>query len=282
MIIGRIYMKIREYSLPLGWFPRNPQEVSGFLKPFKEKAGFVSRAAISPHAGWYYSGGIAAIGAASLDPDVETIVVLGGHLSASSPPLFALEDAARTPFGLLNIDNELRTKLFKLLDGKEDKFRDNTIEVLLPMIHYFLPKAQLLWLRLPASIDSYEAGKIISQTAAGLGKKINVLGSTDLTHYGVNYGFMPKGTGAAALKWVREINDANFIKAVEEGDAALVLRRAENDFSSCSVGAVLGAMGFAEAEKLGGAKLLEYGTSADVQGEVAPDSFVGYAAFAFG
>jgi AmmeMemoRadiSam system protein B len=280
MIIGRIFMKIREYSLPSGWFPRNPQEVSGFLKPFKEKAGFVSRTAISPHAGWYYSGKIAAVGAASLDPDVETIAVLGGHLPASSAPLFALEDAVRTPFGLLNIDNELRAALLKLLDGREDKFRDNTIEVLLPIVHYFLPKAQLLWLRLPASMDSFEAGKIISQTAAGLGKKINVLGSTDLTHYGANYGFMPKGTGAAALNWVREVNDANFIKAVEEGDASLVLRRAENDFSSCSAGAVLGAMGFAEAEKLGAAKLLEYGTSAD-KDEETPDSFVGYAAFAF-
>jgi AmmeMemoRadiSam system protein B len=281
MIIGYIYMKMRDNSLSAGWFPSNPQEISGFLKPFKEKVGFVSRAAVSPHAGWYYSGKIAAIGAASLETDAETIVVLGGHLSASSPPLFALEDAVKTPFGLLNIDNELRTKLFNLLDGREDKFRDNTIEVLLPMTHYFLPKAQLLWLRLPASIDSYEAGKIISKTAAGLGKKINVLGSTDLTHYGANYGFMPKGTGAAAIKWVSEVNDANFIKAVEEGDASLVLRRAKNDFSSCSAGAVLGAMGFAEAEKLGGAKLLEYGTSADVQNENAPDSFVGYAAFAF-
>jgi AmmeMemoRadiSam system protein B len=281
MIIDCIYMKIREYSLPIGWFPHNPQEVSNFLTPFKEKAAFFSHAAISPHAGWYYSGRISAIGAASLESDIDTVVVLGGHLSVSSAPLFALEDAVRTPFGLLNIDKVFRTSLFNLLGGKEDKFRDNTIEVLLPMVHYFFPKAQLLWLRLPASINSFEAGKIISKTAAGLGKRINVLGSTDLTHYGANYGFMPKGTGTAALKWVREVNDANFIKAVEEGDAALVLNLAENNFSSCSAGAVLGAMGFAEGEKLGSAKLLEYGTSADKDKEI-PDSFVGYAAFMFG
>jgi len=41
-------------------------------------------------------------------------------------------------------------------------------------------------------------------------------------------------------------------------------------------------MGFAVAGKFGGAKLLEYGTSADVQNEDnIPDSFVGYAAMAF-
>ena len=274
-------MQIREYSLPSGWYPRDPEDVSSFLEAYKEKTG-PSRAAISPHAGWYYSGRIAASGAASLERDAETIVVLGGHLGPSSAPLFAMEDAVRTPFGHLQIDNDLRAVLLKALDGKEDRYRDNTIEVLLPMVHYFFHKAKLIWLRLPAAIESYEAGKIISAAAEKSGKKVNILGSTDLTHYGINYGFSPKGTGAAALKWVRDVNDANFIKAVEEGKPDLVLRRAENDYSACSAGAVLGAMGFAEAQGLGRAKLLEYGTSADAQNGDVPDSFVGYAAFSFG
>ena len=274
-------MHIREYSLPSGWYPRNPKEVSAFLEASMGKTGS-ARAAISPHAGWYYSGRIAAAGIASLSRDAETIVVLGGHLSSSSAPLFAMEDAVRTPFGSLPIDNDLREVLLKKLDGKDDRFRDNTVEVLLPMVHHFFPNAKLIWLRLPAALDSYEAGRIISAAAEKSGKKVNVLGSTDLTHYGINYGFAPKGTGAAALKWVREVNDANFIKAVDEGKPDLVLSRAENDCSACSAGAVLGAMGFVDAQALGKAKLLEYGTSADVQGTETPDSFVGYAAFSFG
>jgi len=47
------------------------------------------------------------------------------------------------------------------------------------------------------------------------------------------------------------------------------------------LGAVLGAMGFAEAEKLKKARLLAYATSADVDKSEVPNSFVGYAAFAF-
>jgi AmmeMemoRadiSam system protein B len=181
------------------------------------------------------------------------------------------------------IDIELRQTLFKKLDGAEDRYRDNTIEVLLPMVRFFFPKSELLWLRLPAHISSFEAGKLISEASAKLNRKVNVLASTDLTHYGANYGFSPKGSGETALNWVREVNDASFIKAVENGDSAEVLRCAERDSSACSAGAVLGAMGFAEAEGLGLGRLLEYATSADVQedGEV-PDSFVGYAAFAFG
>lgn len=269
--------------MPAGWFPRDIEGVSGEISRYL--AGYSvsadSRAAVSPHAGWFYSGRVAAKGVASLARDCETVAVLGGHLSGNSPPLFAMEDAVRTPYGAMPIDTELRAVLIKKLDGKEDRFRDNTVEVLLPMVHHFFPKAMLLWIRLPAGISSFEAGKIISQSAAKSGRKVNVLGSTDLTHYGPNYGFMPQGRGMAALRWVRDVNDAAFIKAVEAGDKNEVLLRAQKDSSSCSAGAVLGAMGFAQEEGSKGARLLEYATSADTDRTEIPDSFVGYAAFAF-
>ena len=274
-------MQIREYSLPSGWFPHDSGSVSAFLSDFNA-SNCTCRAAISPHAGWYYSGRIAALGVSSLQRDAETIVVLGGHLSAASQSLFAMEDAVRTPFGPMPIDTELRSILMEKLDGAEDRFRDNTIEVLLPMVRYFFPQAKLLWLRLPAEIESFESGKTISRIAAKLKRKINVLASADLTHYGSNYGFSPQGRGKTALRWVREVNDAAFIKAVESGNSVEVLRCAQKDFSTCSVGAVLGIMGFAEEQGLALARLLKYATSADIDDRTeVPDSFVGYAAFAF-
>jgi AmmeMemoRadiSam system protein B len=276
-------MQIREYSLPAGWFPRDIEgvirEIARFLEGYN--ISIQSRAAISPHAGWYYSGHVSAVAAASLKQDAETVAVIGGHLPAGSPVLFAMEDAVRTPFGSIPIDTDTRSVLIKELDGKEDGFRDNTVEVLLPMVHYFFPKSKVLWLRLGADISSFEAGKVISKVAAKIGRKINVLGSTDLTHYGLNYGFSPHGSGREALRWVREVNDAAFIKAVEAGEPDKVLQRARKDASSCSAGAVLAAMGFAEAEKLQNAKLLKYANSADMDEIGVPDSFVGYAAFAF-
>jgi AmmeMemoRadiSam system protein B len=286
-IIG---MKLRESSLPSGWYPRNPDEIRKFLTPFGNcsEGGDASGdnigkviAAIAPHAGWYYSGKIAAKAVASLDRDIDTVVVIGGHLPAAYPPLFAMEDAVSTPFGNMIINTELRNVLYKKLGGEEDRYRDNTVEVLLPMVRFFFPKASLLWLRLPAEIASFAAGKTIATTAADLGCTLAVLGSTDLTHYGPNYGFTPKGIGPKALQWVQETNDRLFIEAVESGDPALALERAETDSSSCSVGAVLGAMGNAAENNCVPAHLLEYSTSAAVSGET-PDSFVGYAAFTWG
>jgi len=273
-------MNFRDSCLPPGWYPRNPDEISRFLSPFAEAEGSVS-AAIAPHAGWFYSGKIAARAVSELDRKAVTVAVIGGHLPDGYPPLFAMEDAVNTPLGKMTIDAELREALYKEIKGRSDQYPDNTVEVLLPMVRFFMPDARLLWLRLPADMSSFNSGKALADAAKALGRKIAVLASTDLTHYGPNYQYAPKGCGSQALKWVKEVNDRKFIEAVEAGDPEAVLERAESDLSSCSAGAVLGAMGYAAAINAGPARLLEYGTSADAATEV-PDSFVGYGAFAMG
>jgi len=272
-------MNLRESSLPAGWYPRNSGEVSRLLSEWGAGGG-TARAAIAPHAGWRYSGKIAARAVSSLDKKINTLAVIGGHLPAGYAPLFALEDAVNTPLGNMAINAAFRAVVYKELDGKEDRFPDNTVEVLLPMARFFFPDASLLWLRLPAELSSFDAGKTIAAAADNVGCTAAVLASTDLTHYGPNYGFTPQGIGPGALRWMREVNDRHFIDAVESGNPAAVLERAETDYSSCSAGAVLGAMGFAAVQGLGPARLLEYGTSAG-EGEEIPDSFVGYAALAF-
>jgi len=281
-------MQIREYSLPSGWFPRDSEAVTRILSDFPHNKTSVSSIAIAPHAGWYYCGSIAARAVSNLQSEAQTVAVLGGHLPGTYPALFAMEDAVKTPFGNMPIDKELRDLLMQKFEDDdfrigEDRGRDNTVEVLVPMARYYFPKSELLWLRLPAGLSSFKAGKMIFNAAKELNRKINILASTDLTHYGSNYGFSPHGKGEKALRWVREENDAKFIKAVESGDSEETLRCAQEDFSACSAGAVLGAMGFASSKQKS-LQLLEYGTSADIEDSAnkaysVPDSFVGYAAF---
>ena len=295
-------MNLRKSFLPPGWYPQNSVKIKEFLEKsnnLKEKTpqgGINNRignkivGAVAPHAGWYYSGNLAAqaVSALSLNK-VETVVVMGGHLPQGMPALFAMEDAVSTPLDDLEIDLSLRKAIMNDLTEisgiktAEDRYQDNTVEVLLPMVKYFFPDAKLIWLRLPADIRSFEAGKTLARTALALKRQIIVLGSTDLTHYGSNYGFSPKGYGKEALDWVKTVNDKRFIDEVESGNPALVLERAEKEHSSCSPGAVLGVMGFAsETTSNSAGKLLAYNTSADVtmnEEELLPDSFVGYGAF---
>jgi AmmeMemoRadiSam system protein B len=288
-------MTIRQPVLPPGWYPRSAAEITRFLEPLKAAAPSAASglAALSPHAGWYYSGAVAAAAFASLRGGADTVVILGGHLAAGSPVLVATEDAYRSPLGLLEMDGELRAAFCAALGKTDtpwapDRYRDNTVEVLVPMAHYFFPQARLLALRLPADSSSYETGLCLAEAAKTLGRRIAVAASTDLTHYGQNYGFSPHGHGAQALAWTREVNDRRFIDAVLEGNPKTVLLRAEEESSACSAGAVLGALGFirafsADSAHAPSAELLAYGTSADAGDGAAgvPDSFVGYAAISW-
>jgi AmmeMemoRadiSam system protein B len=272
-------MILREPCLPAGWYPREDKAIGGFLRAFAGKAGAEGAAAvIAPHAGWYFSGKTAALAVSALDRDAETVALIGGHLPRGAPFLFAGEEGVKTPLGVMEIDGELAGELKKELSGRDDRYQDNTVEVLLPMVRWFFSRARLLWVRFPAEASAFEAGKLLAEKARTLGRRLAVVGSTDLTHYGRNYGFSPHGGGREALEWVKKVNDAAFIRAVLSGDPAEVLRRAEEDCSACSAGAVLGAMGFAGPSAPPKAELLAYATSADVTEEEAPGSFVGYAA----
>jgi AmmeMemoRadiSam system protein B len=272
-------MKVRKPCLPVGWHPQTAQGVSRFFENILREEPDGAPAAAAPHAGWLYSGAIAARAVLSLERDAETVAIIGGHLPGGFSPLIAGEDAVETPLGEMPLDRDLGMAFSRAVDCKPDRYADNTVEVLAPMVHCLFPGAKLLWLRFPADKSSFEAGRELARTARELGRKLAVLGSTDLTHYGKNYQFMPRGEGEKALAWVRETNDARFIEAVTSGDPDTILRRAEEERSACSAGAVLGALGFALESGATKAELLAYGTSADQSPGEVPDSFVGYGAF---
>jgi AmmeMemoRadiSam system protein B len=281
-------MILRKRYLSLGWYPAQKDQIHDFLNPLPRSPKRTALGAIAPHAGWFYSGKIAAASISALDPEADTVAVLGGHLPAGMPPLGIEEDGVMTPLGTMEIDRKFQKALAQELETtvfpggiRADIYQDNTIEVLLPMVAYFFPNVRLVLLRLPAELSSYKAGHGIARIGERLGRKLVVLGSTDLTHYGDNYDFSPKGRGQTALDWVRTVNDQGFITAVQEGNPEKILERAKKDRSACSVGPVLGSLGFAHAKGANQGELLVYGTSADVYGkdQDVPESFVGYAAF---
>jgi AmmeMemoRadiSam system protein B len=99
------------------------------------------------------------------------------------------------------------------------------------------------------------------------------VGSTDLTHYGRNYGFLPAGTGEKALRWVREDNDSRIIAELLSMDAESALQLALRDRSACSAGGAVAALAFAKEKGVTKGRLVRYQTSHDVQ---PSESFVGY------
>jgi len=135
-------MNLRKPCLPPPWYPRNPVKISEFLSaytPVPARAHPAGIAAVAPHAGWYYSGAIAAQAVAALaiasaatpassaaigETGAETIAVIGGHLPRGGPALFATEDAAETPLGNMEMDKELLEIFIKELPSGFDAAED--------------------------------------------------------------------------------------------------------------------------------------------------------------
>lgn len=270
-------MNTRRRALPPGWYPSDERSAGGLIEEWNaDPPPSGAMAAVAPHAGWAFSGRLA-VRAVSALRGAETVVVIGGHLPDGYPVLMAPEKSFETPLGALEADLELAEALRSSLEIEEDRAADNTVEVQLPIVKARFPESRILWLRAPAGPRATALGKALEKAASGLGRKVSCLGSTDLTHYGPDYGFSPAGRGAAAEAWVREKSDKGFMDALLAMDPETVLERG-GEGAACSAGAAAAALAFAIASGSRRASLLGYATSLETR---ESESFVGYCAVAF-
>jgi AmmeMemoRadiSam system protein B len=270
-------MNVRKRYLPTGWYPQDQASTIAKIQTLAldaPKQKYEAKAAIVPHAGWEFSGKAAVTIFNSIKNNPETVVVLGGHLYASSGICAAYEEAYETPMGLILADVDLLNELKNKINLKEDTVPDNTVEIQLPFIKYFFPEAKALWIRAAPSEQAFLLGRTLWELSNSLSRNILVLGSTDLTHYGLNYGFVPKGLGQKAVQWVKQENDKHIIDALIGMDLQKALDCALTESSACSAGGAVAAAQFAKTAGIEKGTLLSYYTSWDIY---PSDSFVGYA-----
>ena len=276
-------MKIRQRVLPPGWYPGTEEEtretIERYLRDLGGRAaidGSEGIAGVVPHAGWEFSGRTALEVFLHIRKPVDTIVVVGGHLSPSAGILAAMEEGYETPLGILPADLKLlgAIETSSEIPFREDRSADNTVEVQLPFIKYLFPESRALSLRAAPVAGSIELGKAIKGAAESLEKTVAVIGSTDLTHYGSNYGFAPAGRGEEAVKWVKEVNDRGFIESLLSMNPEAALDHAARHQSACSAGGAVTALSFAREMGVSEGELIRYLTSYDIYPN---ESFVGYA-----
>jgi MEMO1 family protein len=146
------------------------------------------------------------------------------------------------------------------------------------------PRAETLTVGVPPTPDAQTIGAEVVKLAKRRGiTKIAIVGSTDLTHYGPNYSFSPKGRGMRGLEWVKSENDPQVIEKIAELDAAKVLWVAQRQRNACCPGAI--AASIVAARKLGADRgvITRYTTSYDVRPvDAEPTSFVGYVGMILG
>ena len=276
-------MNVRKRGLPAGWYPEGRIETESLLGSWRsgESVGSVNArgstgmvvSVVVPHAGWYYSGELAFFAIRRLAPP-STVVVVGGHLPAHDSVLVQLEDAAETPLEPLQTDTALRDAIIGEFAGSSDATPDNTVEIHLPIVKYLFPDVRFVGLRVSPTDIATRLGRYIADWSVARSQTVAVIGSTDLTHYGLAYGFSPHGDGPKAEHWAEQ-NDRRFLDALVSMDFAGALDAAQSRRAACSAGAAVVAGSFARACEIERGEIVGYESSAR---KGNGGSFVGYGA----
>jgi AmmeMemoRadiSam system protein B len=204
--------------------------------------------------------------------------VIGGHLHRSDPVLVAPEDEIATPLGPLTVNRELASLIAGNVESAADRRADNTVEIQMPFVAYLFETTDVVYLRVPPSEAAIRVGSLVAEYASGRPGGVRVIGSTDLSHYGPNYGSSEYGVGPEARRLVRDNLDRPFVQRMLDMDAEAVIDHAERTRSACSAGAAAAAIAFARGAGCTSAQEVGYYSSREIQ---PSDSYVGYAGVGF-
>lgn len=291
-------LAVRRPAVAGRFYPRDPGEcrrqAESYLKVAKTDAENSSKwlGAVVPHAGWICSGAIAgqAIATLALGNKADVIVIFGAVHTPMPLSVAALDNHQR--WTLPGGDSVVAVELVHRLGGAADLFRidprfhahEHAIEVLLPMVQLAWPGVEILPIAVPGMQEAVRIGRQTAKLLAEAGRKAVYLASSDLTHYGPNYGFTPAGVGLHALEWADE-NDRRLLRLVTELAADRIVPEVQSRFNACGGGAIAAMLGACLEMGASRAKLLCHANSYQTLGKVAPqgaENAVGYAAVVIG
>lgn len=265
------------------FYPARPKELQTFFKEFeKEPLGPLEGDPVGlllPHAGYIYSGALAALGYRSLPRAPKTLVVAGpSHTMAFRGVSIFPGDAVETPLGDLAVDQEAAQFLMDFDDHIAEVppafAREHSVEVHLPLIKTYFPGAQVV--PIVMGQGTKEAVEPLTQALLALAEKKDFLfvASSDLSHY------PDQATAAKA--------DHEFLEALLTGNEKKVagadkdiMGRGYRDYhcTHCGKEPVQTLLRYAKARGADQIKLLRYRNSGDVTGDKS--RVVGYATVAF-
>lgn len=266
-----------------GWYPQSFKQCKQDIESFRDDSLYIEGrqpvSAIVPHAGWIFCGRLAVNTLRILkekNGEIDNVVIFGGHLSPNNIPMVETFSMAKTPFGMLKNDERILQFIQHDKNVQASDYRqDNTIEILLPIVHYFFGDIKITCVYLaPNNLGLALARKIHSL----LPKNTVFIGSTDLTHYGPNYNFFHTDKSMDSVDWVKNVNDKGYIDLLLKMKVDDSIKYAINNQSACSSGAAAGAMLCAKESGVSSGIQLGYSTSYDIRKD---KSFVSYTGILF-
>lgn len=244
------------------------EQISLFIDKKAHKVGAI--ACMLPHAGYIYSGRVAAE-TISYVHIKERIILLGpNHTGVGSKFSIMSQGIWQTPLGNIEIDEELASRILRHTEYMEDDrfahLYEHSLEVELPILQYINCNFKII----PIVISSNEVETLkrvgisiaAAITEAGLKDSVLIVASSDMSHYEPLVSAKKKD--AVAIDSILALDEDKLMKKV-----------AELNISMCGYAPVTVMLTAAKLLGAKTAKLIKYQTSADVTKD--KNSVVGYA-----
>ena len=270
--------EIREPAVAGAFYPDKPEILQRDLSKYfenakKEKLEGEIVSLVSPHAGYMYSGQVAAYAYKLIEgKSFESVVVVApSHHALFKGASLYDRGGFRTPLGVVPVDVELSKKIME--KRKEIQFlpeahrQEHSLEVQIPFLQIALKSFKLV----PIVMEPYWSWETCQYLASAIaetvrGKKVLLVASTDLSHF-YTYNI------AVEL-------DRIFLNHIDRFDAEGLNRDLKgNRTEACGAGPVVTVMLAAKALGANRGKVLKYLNSGDVTGDRS--RVVGYGAAVF-
>jgi hypothetical protein len=286
--------KVRPDAVAGSFYPSNPKALSTMLDEFLSQASASLAAkpilvplhdrilaAVAPHAGYPYSGPVAATAYAALQGRnyARVVVVAPSHFDSFDFTSVYDGDAYQTPLGAVPVDKAFARQLIEMdpalrLSGHghdpTPAGAEHSIEVELPWLQKVLGDFEVVPIAMGS--QSYEASRALGVALAklakaeALGGETLVLASSDLSHY-------------HSRNEAKRI-DGQALSALEAWDYFSMSRNFQLQiWEACGGAPMVAAMIYAERMGANQARVLKYANSGDITGE--DSNVVGYGAAIF-
>jgi hypothetical protein len=245
-------------------------QLDAFLQPIAQPETVM--AAVSPHAGYVYSGAVAGAVFSRIKIP-EAVVILGpNHRGMGAPAAVNVSGAWDMPLGRVAVNEDLAQAILsaptghKMAADAEAHAMEHSLEVQVPFLQVLQPDVTIVPIAL--SHLSYEActeiGQALAQGVKDFGKEVLMVASTDMTHY-------------ESQKAANKKDQLAIEKIVHLDPRGLYDTVLQNNISMC--GFIPTTITLHACKLLGATKaeLVKYATSGDVTGDYA--QVVGYAGF---
>jgi len=231
------------------------------------------RGLVSPHAGYMYSGPVAAHGYCKLAEDgtPSVFVILGPNHTGlgSGISVYPVEGVWKTPLGNVEVDSQICKKIVdvsNLVDIDErSHVYEHSIEVQIPFLQYLYGSHRIVPICM--LMQDLETSRELGEALATVLRNVDavIIASTDLNHYESHDRTLRKD--GRVIDAILRMDEEALFKAVDEG------------VSMCGPGPV--ATMIVALKRLGQFKatLLSHRTSGDVTGDYS--AVVGYASIVF-